>query len=155
MPIIRVVSIPVHSNGEADHVAGLPNRTIRSAIATGDCFQNATCMIDFLEQKYSDKTNPTYVLKEIDNKELLLLRNEAKLKVFKIGEGSNTFQLMVFHLFSNIIKAYPRLCICNKCQVEYGSCELFSQYLLEEEQLKKMNLRSVQTVEFLEEGVVN
>ena len=104
MPIIRVVSIPVHSNGEADHVAGLPNRTIRSAIATGDCFQNATCMIDFLEQKYSDKTNPTYVLKEID-KELLLLRNEAKLKVFKIGDGSNTFQLMVLHLFSNIKKA--------------------------------------------------
>ena len=110
-------------------------------------------MIDFLEQKYKDKTNPTYVLKEIDKKELVLLRTEAKLKIFKTTEVSNTFQVMVFHLFSNI-KASPRLCVCSKCQVEYGSCELFSQYIVEVEQLKKMNSRSAHIEEFLEKGVV-
>ena len=96
-----------------------------------------------------------HVLKEIDSKELWLLRTEAKLKVFKTVLDSNLFQVMVFHLFSSIIKASPWLCVCNKCQVEYGSCELFSQYILGVEQLKKMNLRSAQTEEFLEESVVN
>ena len=52
-------------------------------------------------------------------------------------------------------KNISQLCICNKCQVEYGSCELFCQYILEVVQLKKMNLRSAQTEEFLKEGVVN
>ena len=62
---------------------------------------------------------------------------------------------MVFHLFSHIIKASPWLCVCVKCQIEYGSYELFSQYILEVEQVKKMNVRSAQTEEFLEESVVN
>ena len=44
--------------------------------------------------------------------------------------------------------------MCVKCQIEYGSYELFSQYILEVEQVKKMNVRSAQTEEFLEESVV-
>ena len=60
-------------------MGGLAKTTIRRAIVTGEFFENATCMIDFLEQKYKDKTNPTYVLKETDSKEL---GTEAKLKVF-------------------------------------------------------------------------
>ena len=78
---------------------------MQRAFVTGEFFENATCMIDFLKQKYKDKTNPTYVLKEIDSKELWLLRTEAKLKIFKTVLGSTTFQVMVFHPFSHIIKA--------------------------------------------------
>ena len=26
------------------------------------------------------------------------------------------------------MKASPRICLCEKCQVEYGSCELFKKY---------------------------
>ena len=82
--------------------------------------------------------------KEIDNKELFLPRTEVKLKVHIPCYG---FLSILQH------KSISQLCICSKCQVEYGSCELFIQYILEIQQLKKMNLRSAQTEEFLEEGV--
>ena len=95
VPIICVFSIAKHGEGKVDHVDGLAKKTIWRAIATGKFFENTTCMIDFLEQKYKDKTTPIYVLKEIDNKKLLLLRTEAKLKVLKTVEGSITFQVMV------------------------------------------------------------
>ena len=36
-----------------------------------------------------------------------------------------------------------------------GCCKLLCQYILEVEQLKKMILRSAQTEEFLEEGILN
>ena len=82
VPIILVFSIVKHGKGKADHV-GLTKTIIRRAIVTGELSENATFMIGFLEQKYKGKTNPTYVLKEIDSKQLWLLRTEAKLKVFK------------------------------------------------------------------------
>ena len=104
VPIICVSCIVKHGKGKVDHVGGLAKTIIRRAIVTGEFFENITCMIDFLEQKYKDKKNPT-CLKEIDSTELCLLRTKAKLKIFKTVLGSNTFQVMVFHPFSHIIKA--------------------------------------------------
>ena len=40
------------------------------------------------------------------------------------------------------MKASPRLCICEKCPVDYGSCSLFEEYDLVVQQLKQTCLRS-------------
>ena len=67
VPIIHVFSIAKHDKSEVDHVGGPAKTTIQRAIVTGELLKNTTCMIDFFEQKYKDKTNPTYASKETDN----------------------------------------------------------------------------------------
>ena len=39
------------------------------------------------------------------------------------------------------LKASTRLCICDECQKDYGSCKLFKEYDLVVQQLNKQNLR--------------
>ena len=99
-----VFSIAQHGKGDVDHVwvHGVAKTTIRREIESGELFENKTCMIDFLEQQYKSKTNPTFLLKETDNKDLLLLT----------VKGSNMFQVMVFYLFYKIINGSSRLCLC-------------------------------------------
>lgn len=89
----------------------------------------------------------------MDSKEFSVLWAEAKLEVFKTMQDCNMFQVMVFNPFSNVIKASPWLCIYNECQVDNGSSLLFTEYSLEVEQLKKINLKSAQSKEYLEEKV--
>ena len=86
MPIIHVFSIAKHDKGEVDHVGGPAKTTIQRAIVIGEFLKNTTCMIDFFEQKYKDKTNPTYASKETDNN-TIFLQTEAKFKVNIPGYG--------------------------------------------------------------------
>ena len=49
---------------------------------------------------------------------------------------------MLFSPNVKTFKAAPRLCICNECRNEYGSCSLFEEYLLTVTQLKTTSLSS-------------
>ena len=101
VPIICFFSIVQHGKGKVDHVGGLAKTIIQSAIVKMQ-------LARFIFLNKTTKAKQTqHVLKEIDSKELWLLRTEAKLKVFKTVLDSNLFQVMVFHLFSSIIKASP------------------------------------------------
>lgn len=69
-------------------------------------------------------------------------RASKRLFNFPSIDGSSKFQVMVFKPNCKFVKASPRLCICKKCQTEYGSCELFEEYPLICHQLNKAHLRS-------------
>ena len=98
-------------------------------------------MVDFLRQKFADKSSK-YIVREISKEELNEARNDVALKVFKTIDGSSLFQVVSFTPFSPTIKAAMRLCLCDLCKVEYGSCTLFQEYELSVQILKETSLRS-------------
>ena len=69
------------------------------------------------------------------------MKEEEKLCKYATVEGSSEFQVLVFTPGKKM-KASPRLCICEKCPVDYGSCSLFEKYDLVVQQLKQTCLRS-------------
>ena len=85
---------------------------------------------------------PLYVVKEIKDVDLQIIRAEAKLRRFQTIEGSAKFQVIVFKSNSTVIYAAEQLCVCQDCQLEYGSCKLFQKFYIEVQQLKETTLRS-------------
>ena len=56
-------------------------------------------------------------------------------------KGSSSFQVMIFHPDSCVIKVATYLCGCDLClSYKYGSRELFSEYTLEIGLLNKVSL---------------
>ena len=53
-------------------------------------------MIDYLELKYSEKTHPPYVFRDVSNKFLQDKRIDDLLRNYKTIDGSSTFQVAVF-----------------------------------------------------------
>ena len=47
---------------------------------------------------------------------------------FKTITGSSTFQVMIFSPFTQNFRASTRICLCNTCIVEYGTCDNFKLY---------------------------
>ena len=56
--------------------------------------------------------------------------------------GSSTFHAMLFSPGKNFFKASKRICICDKCKDQFGSCEQFSEQSLNVKQLNKIHLHS-------------
>ena len=129
--IIRVYSIAEHRKGEVDHVGGLAKTAVRRAVSSFSTFSNASDVVDFLIDKFGEIEHPKYVIKEIDYKTTDSHRDNGKFKSFHTIDGSNAFQVMVFQPGSNTVKAANRLCLCDVCNTEYGSCPLFNSYHLE------------------------
>lgn len=138
--IIRVYGVAGHGKGEVDHVGGLAKVTVRREIAAGALLTNAKDMVNFLNEKYSHKDNPKYVIKEITQAELE--KERTNTKVFNTIQGSSKFQVILFSPFSSTIKAAPRLCICELCREEYGQCSVFEEYLLNVSTLTASHIRS-------------
>ena len=81
-------------------------------------------------------------------------RCNAALKVCKTIEGSSSFQVMLFKPNSAIIRAASRICICDLCKVDYGSCKLFQDYTLQVQILKETLLRSSRMESNTSESVI-
>lgn len=142
IPLIRLFSIAGHGKGEVDHVGGLAKCSIRRFVGTGGKVFNAKDCKDYLISKFGDKSNPSIFVKELQQDELSNLRAEARLKQYPTIDGSDSFQVIVFKPNSRSFKAAPRLCTCNICLIEYGSCSLFTEYQLLTYPLNKIYLRS-------------
>jgi len=140
--VIRIYGIAEHGKGEVDHVGGVAKTAIRREVATGTFFESTEEMVEFLEKRFSDSITPRYIPKLICAKKTNQLRDEAKLIQCKSIDGSSSFQVMIFKPNSTIIKAANRLCICDECQSDYGSCALFKEYSLTVCQLQEKLLRS-------------
>ena len=50
--------------------------------------------------------------------------------------------ILVFSPNETRFKAGPQLCLCDKCKVEFGFCELFSSHHLQIQELISIRLRS-------------
>ena len=99
-------------------------------------------MINCLQKKFSSLKEPKYHFKEITTEELESARLVSQKIVHRTVSGSAKFQAVVINPNSNIIKASPRLCACEKCLDGYGSCHLFTDYELVSHQLNQVSLRS-------------
>ena len=99
-------------------------------------------MVDYLNDKFKDNTNPEYVVKEIDCSLLEENRAAASLLAHPTTDGSSTFQVIVFKPNSNHLKAANRVCVCQQCQKDYGSCNIFLSYPIICHKLNKTYLRS-------------
>lgn len=139
--IIRIFGIAQHGKGEVDHVAGIAKTAIRRAIATGDFFRDAGEMVEFLNSKYKNNTNPNYAIKELYEQTLERARVESRQNVYDTINGSSFFQVMIFSPNSNT-RVANRLCLCELCKINYGSCDLFKDYNLSRTVLKETSLRS-------------
>lgn len=142
VPVLRVFSIAGHGKGEVDHVGGTVKCAIRRYVGTSGSILNAEEGTEFISQKFSEKTNPTYIVQQLHVDDLEESRKEARLKKYPTITGSDNFQVMVFQPNSVTFRASPYLCICEICMTKYGSCPLFSSYELRTQVLKKIHLRA-------------
>ena len=99
-------------------------------------------MVDYLNDRFKNSTNPEYVVKEIDCSLLEENRVTASLLAHPTIDSSSTFKIIVFKPNSNHLKAANRICICQQCQKGYGSCNIFSSYQIICHKLNKTYLRS-------------
>ena len=81
-------------------------------------------------------------MKEIDQKILEKTRMANKLKIAQTVDGSSSFQVIVFNPDSTEIKASERICICETCKNNYGTCSLFKSYTMQITNLKETSPRS-------------
>ena len=142
VPIIRLFSVACHGKGEVDHVGGLAKVAIRRFIGAGGMVLDADDCLAFLTKKFEEKTNPKFYCRKISVSSLNEARTEARLKKYPTIEGSTLFQVMVFKPNSPVFKVARRLCICEDCMNDYGSCPLFESFELRTGNLKKIYLRS-------------
>ena len=67
-----------------------------------------------------------------------------RLKKISSIEGSSSFQVLRFKPNCEVFSAVPYLCTCDECLlVDYGSCDLFSNYKIDIHQLREVSLRSL------------
>ena len=97
--VIRIYGIAGHGKGEVDHVGGIAKTSIRREVANGSFFYGATDMVDFLDNKFSNKfTSILYSINEVDIQELEVTRLIEKLNV-----SSSLVRLSSKSLFLNPI----------------------------------------------------
>lgn len=140
--VIRIFGVANHGKGEVDHVGGLAKVAIRLAVSQGHSFYCAAEMVEYLTDKFKHKESPKHYYKEIHSKDLEVKRIEARFTAFQTILGCDSFQVVIFSPNSTTIKASNRLCLCEQCQNDYGTCSLFTNYTPVVQQLNKVSLRS-------------
>ena len=150
--LLRIYGISGHGKGEVDHVGGISKVAIRREVAAGKFLSTAEQMVEFLNDKFFERDHPKYSCHEVTSKILDEERASDRLFRHKTIEGSSTFQVLVFKPDSETFKAAPRICICELCNKEYGSCSLFTEYSLNVQALNKVSLRS-NFHEHVEDGI--
>ena len=142
LPLIRIYGVEGHGKGEVDHVGGIAKVYARDEINRGTIFTNASGIVNSLICKFGANSDPKYDIREIDVQELTAIRSKRNRMVFKTVHGSDSFHVMVFKPNASTFRASPRLCICDECKADYGSCSLFSEYELCVHELRDIPLRS-------------
>ena len=140
--LIHVYGVAGHGRGEVDHVGGLSKVIIHQRMAVGDVLLSSSMVVDYLDAKFKCNTNPEYIVKEIDSSLLEENRAAANLLFHPAIDGSSTFQVIVFKSNSDHLKAVKRICVCQQCQNDYGSYNIFSSYPIICDELNKKYLQS-------------
>ena len=115
-------------------------------IASGNPLQDDTDIIEILKTKFCDKKNSSYNVKEIDESKVEALWAKMRLKKISSTDSSASFQMLCFKPNCEVFSAAPYLCTCDECLlVDYGSCDLFSNYKIDTHQLREVSLWSHNT----------
>ena len=108
----------------------------------GEVFQNSGEIVEFLKKKFGENNAPQYHIVEIEEAALNEERERDLRRVYKTIHGSSEFHIMIFTPNSKSFRASPRLCLCDQCKVDYGSCSFFNSYELQVQELNQISLRS-------------
>ena len=142
IPILRAYGTPEHCKHEVDHVGGIAKAALRRAIASDVFFADVGEMVEHLEEEFGDRNTPKYVVREISKREVDEKRQKASNFIYRTVKGTNTFRTILFKPNSSTIRASKRICICEKCMEDYGSCELFHEHYLQADPVKAPSRRS-------------
>ena len=85
-----------HGEGEIDHAGGCQNVLYVDMWEQRGKLLNATDCKDFPGTKFAEKTNPKFLLKQIDVDGLADSTAESRLKKYPLSGRSDSFQVMVF-----------------------------------------------------------
>ena len=98
------------------------------------------------------KTKKTkYHIVEIKTEDLEAERKSHQRKKFERVKVSSVLQVIIFKPGQPYFKAATRLCICDQYSIEYGSCEIFSEYILNVSTYCVIPLRSKDAAENADE----
>ena len=123
--IVRIYGIPGHGKNEIDTVGGTQKIAIRRAVSNRMVFDRASACVDFLQEKFGDSESPIYDIKEIFPEQLEVERKSAGKRKYPTVDGSSLIRIILFKWDSDVIKAAPYLCVCEKCELDIGSCDLY------------------------------
>ena len=140
--IIRVFGILEHGKGETDREGGIAKTAIRRETGVGQFFADAGDMVEFLQEQFCSNKNPVYIIKEIEEKDLLVIRKASKFERYKTINGFSLFQVVAFKSNKKTVFAAKRLCIRNICR-----CDLFEAFEIDIEDLTEISFGST-TLEY-------
>ena len=140
--IIRVYGIPGHGKNEVDCCSGVAKIAIRNEVSKGKPFSSAEDRTNFLSNKFANFIDPKYMFKVINSEELNVSCKADQKIQFKPIKGWSQFRVVIFTPKSSFVKVAPYLCICERCLVQIGSCELYGQHELISNTMKGFSLRS-------------
>ena len=105
-------------------------------------FENSKQIVTYLKDKFGENISPAYHIIEILESCLMEERDARRRNNFKTIVGSSEFHIAIFTPNADHFKASPRLCMCDRCMVTFGSCALFKAYELQVKTLNTPSLRS-------------
>ena len=140
--VVWFYGVEGHGKGEVDHVGGIAKVSARNEMARGKIFNNASDIVQHLINQFGTRDNPEYHITEGTVGELEEERESRRRKVYKTIKGSALWHVMIFKPGQAYFVASPRLCICDECASNYGSCALFTRYELDVCELRDIPLRS-------------
>ena len=73
----------------------------------GEWFSGATECVEFLSKVTNDSVNPQYIVKEVEQESLDLLRKKETYVKYESISGSSKFRILIFESNSSICKAAP------------------------------------------------
>ena len=109
--LIKMYGVPSHGKGEVDHVGGTAKVVSRRLAATRVSFSGANDIVAALREKFAEKTEPRYSIKEISEAELEKARRADNATIVNSVYGSSTFRVIIFKPPSDIFRDSSRLCV--------------------------------------------
>ena len=98
-------------------------------MSCGTSYSSSIDIVEALKPNLTDK-KVRYSIKAIpEDRSDVARKQDNSLKISTI-DGSSSFHALVFKPNSRAFRASTRLCVCDDCKVEYGSCKLFKDYTL-------------------------
>ena len=113
---------------KVNYVGGLAKVAIREKVATGGTFTNSNEMVNYLVDKFKDRSDMTFYFKAIDCSVLDEERASVKFKDFETVNGSSSFHAVVCKTGASALRQATQICICESYKGEYGSYNEFMEY---------------------------
>ena len=124
--LARIFSPAQHGKGEHDSAGGHMKTAVRKKIQMGESIKTVEQAVDYLQEKYSDRNDPYYVVESIDLETLESERLQRIRTKYSTVHGSDKLHVMIFTPHSDSFLAAEQLCVCEHClSLDFKQCHTF------------------------------